>query len=229
MEKSRRSRRLPRLELAAIATLLLGAAPAAPGKKVEKKWDEPRIEAVDGKVRLKKSGPLPVGATIPVPYDLDLSTGSVELFWSKSKVRVLAEGLPLKLVRADSRGVRLRASDVRVQVPPGQGVQVRYHPAGRTPKTFLKALSGNTGALALGICQTVVNVGPGATATMLLDRGALEVVVQAESGSVEVVTRDGARALLLAGQRVTDGCAPTPEEIGLDEPEERPPLTPFQP
>ena len=222
--KPPRSRYLLRPETVAAPAALLLLAAAPPGK-----WEEPRIEAVDGKVRLEKSGPLPVGATIPVPYELDLSTGSVELFWKGSKVRVLAEGLPLRIVRADARGVRLRANDVRFDVPPGNGVQVRHHPEGRSPKTFLKALSANTANLPMGICQTVVHVGPGATATMLLDRAALEVVVQSESGTIEVVDRNGKRTLLLAGQTHSDACTPTPDAIGVEEPESRPPLTPFQP
>lgn len=203
--------------------LLLSAVPAfaAPASEAA------LVAVVEGTVTLPGGTPVVAGERLAVPFELDASGGSASLLWEESGARLLVERLPVRVVRADARGVRLSVGDARVDLAPGQGLHVRHRPE-KTPKVFLRAPEENTGAITLSSCQTLVRLLPASSVSMLLDREGMQVLVQGEGGAVEVVGRERSHRVL-AGQRLTDECVPPPGETSVEPPESKPVLTPYRP
>lgn len=212
-----------RRSLLALAFALV-ALPAAAAARV----DEPAVVAiVEGTVALRDGTPVAVGSRLAVPFELDATGGAASLVWEESGTRLLIERIAVQVRRADARGVRVSVGDARVDLPAGQGLHARQQPE-KTPKIFLRAPEDNTGTVTLASCQTVVRLLPASSASVMLDREGLRVVVQGESGTVSVLGRENAHQLL-AGQRLMDACVPPPGETSMEPPESRPPLTPFLP
>lgn len=185
------------------------------------------VAVVDGTVTLRGGTPVAAGDHLAMPLDLQTAGGSVSLVWEESGVRLLAEGLRVRVLRADGRGVRLSIDDTRLDLPPGQALHARAR-ADKTAKIFLRAPEENTGALTMSSCQTLVRLLPASAVSVSLDRDGMSVVVQGEGGVVEVTGRES-RQQVLSGQRFVDGCVPPPGEASVEPPEARSVLTPFEP
>lgn len=210
-----------RRSLAVLLLLALPASAAAPATEAA------LVGSVDGTVTLRGGTPVAAGDRLAVPFEIDATGGTASLVWEETGARFLLERMPAKVLRADSRGVRVRVGDTRVDLPPGQGLHARQQPE-KTPKVFLRAPDENTGAVTLASCQTLVRLMPASSVSVMLDREGMSVVVQGEGGLVEVLGRERSHQIL-AGQRLTDGCAPPPGETSVEPPEARSALTPYTP
>lgn len=193
---------------------------AAPDSRVH-------IAIVDGAVTLPGGTKVTAGDRLTAPFELDATSGGVSLVWEETGVRLLAEGIVVRVLRADGRGVRLRIDDTRLDLPPGQGLHARSR-ADKTPKVFLRASEENTSALTIASCQTLVRLLPASSVSISLDREGMRVVVQGEGGVVEVIGRESMQQVL-TGQRFMDGCVPPPGEASVEPGEARSPLTPTAP
>lgn len=210
------------MRVLATCGILLAATPSG-GEAPRAARGSARVESVTGSV-VAGGRPLFAGTSVGPRSAVDASEGTVTLEWELQGTRVHASGVELHFFGADAEGVRLSVGEIRLSVRGAQTLSISLV-GGRV---LLEAAPENTGDVVAAICQTNVLLPKGAAASIVPLATEPAVRVHAERGAPSVSLREAGARAVEAPAVIEDACVAFPG-TGLDSPETRPPLTPFEP